>query len=279
MTKQQQQQQQQQQRQQNQATVFKISNFNVDKYYKQLEQQHQKIVDDPKKMLQATDKMEETIMKARNERIQKLKNVRNGDLVEFTKESGYRMNGVFMIKKTEKTTKLVKLSTEYSDYGTVNPIFSLNKDVLPGYWTYARFTFASWYLEPNPEPINCREWKNKTSKDLVSEIPGELILDLGWVKLFFFDRPKAQVMRLLKNEVLYFNCDEDDDTDCGQMYLHEDFYPNYQQQQQQQQQKPKKQQKPKQQQQQKPKKQQKPKQQKPKQDKKNKKSWFSGLFK
>jgi len=264
--------QQQQTKKYPEATVFKISDFSVDKYYKQLEQQHQKIVDDPKKMLQATKKMEETIMKARNDRIQKLKNVRNGDLVEFTKESGYRMNGVFMIKKTEKTTKLVKLSTEYSDYGTVNPIFSLNKDVLPGYWTYAPFQFASWYLLPNPEPINCREWKNKTSKDLVSQIPGELQLDLGWVKLFFFDRTKAQVMRLLKNEVLYFYLDETDDSNYRQVYLYEEFYPNYQQQQQQQQQ----QQKPKQQ---KPK-QQKPKQQKPKQEKKNKnkKSWLSRLF-
>ena len=257
-------QQQPQQKKYPQATVFKISDFNKAKY----EQQQQLLQQyDPKKMLQAAKKMDETIMKARNDRIQKLKNVKNGDLVEFTNESGYRMNGVFMIKKTEKTTKLVKLSTEYSDYGTVNPIFSLNKDVLPGYWTYAAFKWASWYLEQNPEPINCREWKNKTSKDLVSQIPGELQLDLGWVKLFFFDRTKAQVMRLLRNnKVLYFYCDETDDSECHQMYLYEDFYPNYQQQQKPKQQKPK---------------QQKPKQQKPKEDKKNKnkKSWFSSLFK
>ena len=215
-----------------QATVHKISDFNVKKYYQQLQKKNQQIEKDSKiknkmqKILQEDKKMNKKILQAREKIVKKLKNVKNGELVEFTNESGVRMSGVYIVKKTKLNTKLMELSKEYSDYKHVNPEFSLSKDMPPGYWTYARFGKASWYLEENPEPIHSKYWKKIKAKDIESSPDdGEQIIDLGWVKLFFF-LPKRVVLKLLKEKVLYFHCDESDETDCHQMYLTEDFLPD-----------------------------------------------------
>lgn len=219
------------------ATVHKIRDFDIDKYHQQLQKKNQQIEKDAKiqnkmaKILQEDKKMEKKILKARQTTIKKLKNLKNGDLVVFPKETGMRMRGVYIVRKTLAGAKLMQLSKEYDDYGHVNPEFSLSKEMPPGYWTYANLTqgnkqLASWNREENPEPIHKKHWKNIKPKDIESSRNDkEQIIDLGWVKLIFF-LPKKMVLKLLKEKVLYFYCDESDGTDCHQMYLAEDFLPD-----------------------------------------------------
>jgi hypothetical protein len=117
------------------ATVHKVRDFDINKYRQQLEKKTQQIEKDSKiknkvtKILQETKKMEKTVLSARQTAIKKLKNLKNGDLVVFPKETGMRMSGVYIVRKTLRGIKLMELSNQYDDYKHVNPEFSLSKDM------------------------------------------------------------------------------------------------------------------------------------------------------
>jgi hypothetical protein len=130
-----------------------------------------------------------------------------GDLVEFTTESGHRMNGVYILKKSGKKLKLSKLMEMGELY--VPDTFSLGPEKLPGYWDYAPFKYASWYHTPNPEPVAAKYW-NKINASNIQSLDGKKqLVNIGWTTLVF-DMPKSVLLKLIRTakkdklKALYF---------------------------------------------------------------------------
>ena len=124
-------------------------------------------------------------LKDRNTAIQALlRKTKHGDLVEFTRESGYRTNGVYIVKKRGNNAKLSPLSSELSD-GHVGEAFTLSKDRLPGYWSNAPFEKAYWHSEPLFEPVAKRYWDKINEHNLVSLSPNKQMYKLSWTELIF----------------------------------------------------------------------------------------------
>lgn len=202
------------------TTVHQISDFDTTEMYEKLEKKmkplydqlyttdnEKKIVQLHKQIKKITEAFDEKLFASRNKyATMKLTNVEDGDLVEFTKESGHRSEGIFIIRKTPKRFQLKKLSREFDDYGYVGDDYSLGPDKLPGYWDFARFKFATWHTDPLPEPVGEKYWKNKKIQKLG---PEKSMIDLGWTKLIFH-MSEPDVKRLIekskKNKVkaLYF---------------------------------------------------------------------------
>lgn len=130
-----------------------------------------------------------------------------GDLVEFTTESGHRMNGVYILKKSGKKLKLSKLMEMGELY--VPDTFSLGPEKLPGYWDYAPFKYASWYHTPNPEPVAAKYW-NKINASNIQSLDGKKqLVNIGWTTLVF-DMPRSVLLKLIRTakkdklKALYF---------------------------------------------------------------------------
>lgn len=118
-----------------------------------------------------------------------------GDLVEFTTESGHRMNGVYILKKSGKKLKLSKLMEMGELY--VPDTFSLGPNKLPGYWDYAPLKYASWYHTPNPEPVAAKYWNKITEKNIHSLDGKKQFVNIGWTTLVF-DMSKPVLLKLIK---------------------------------------------------------------------------------
>jgi hypothetical protein len=78
--------------------------------------------------------------------------IRNGDIIEFTKSSGYRTAGVYMARVVGSDITVIQLDYRYDDYGTISPIFVTLRDFPPGYWdaqieddTFARGKVSKFY--------------------------------------------------------------------------------------------------------------------------------------
>lgn len=202
------------------TTVHQISDFDNTEMYIKLEKKlkplydklytvdnEKKIVELHKQIKKITEAFDKKLFAARNKyAIMKLTDVADGDLVEFTKESGHRSEGIFIIKKTPKRFQLKNLSKEFDDYGYVGDDYSLGPDKLPGYWDFAPFKFATWHTDPLPEPVAAKYWKNKKIQKLDSE---KSMIDLGWTKLIFQmsdSKLKRLIEKAKKNKVkaLYF---------------------------------------------------------------------------
>ena len=129
------------------TTVHQISDFDTTEMYEKLEKKmkplydqlyttdnEKKIVQLHKQIKKITEAFDEKLFASRNKyATMKLTNVEDGDLVEFTKESGHRSEGIFIIRKTPKRFQLKKLSREFDDYGYVGDDYSLGPDKLPGF--------------------------------------------------------------------------------------------------------------------------------------------------
>ena len=106
-----------------------------------------------------------------------LKNVKYGDFIEDCSRSGYRMNGVYIVKKGENNKLYIdKLSTTFTDYGHIGYPFSVGEEFPIGYWqlafdknsTYYKGKNAYWHMTPQPEPV---------SKEIINKIKSEELVE------------------------------------------------------------------------------------------------------
>ena len=101
------------------ATVLKILNFSLSPFKNTLDKKYeilQKKYKEAKlmqEMLKANKDYEKKVLAARTKHAKKdkdFKKMQEGDLVEFTNESGHRTNGVFILKKSDSLEIEFKLS-------------------------------------------------------------------------------------------------------------------------------------------------------------------------
>ena len=106
-----------------------------------------------------------------------LKNVKYGDFIEDCSRSGYRMNGVYIVKNGENNKLYIdKLSTTFTDYGHIGYPFSVGEEFPIGYWqlafdknsTYYKGKNAYWHMTPQPEPV---------SKEIINKIQSEELVE------------------------------------------------------------------------------------------------------
>ena len=204
------------------ATVLKISNFSLSPFQKTLEKKYEILQKKYKEgklmqeMVKANKEYQKKVLAARTKHVKKekdFKKMQEGDLVEFTNESGHRTNGVFILKKSGVGMKLEPLANDYDDYGYVGEKYSLSPEKPPGYWDNAGFQYAYWHTEPLPEPVSAKYWKNTKAKDIHSMEDNKQIIDLGWTKLVF-QMTKPLLLKLLtkakkdKVKTLFFTIPE-----------------------------------------------------------------------
>ena len=194
------------------ANVFKIKNFDERKLQETKSNKaistllQQGTQESMKKMKEKILKMREKLVKEEIVKHPK-KKLEDGDLVEFTKESGDRTNGVFIIRKSGKSFKVKELVD-----GNIPDIFSLTPEKPPGYWNFVRFEYASWYHINHPEPLAAKYWKKIKAKD-IETIDGKQFVDIGWTTLGF-DMSKPVLLKFLRKvkteKALYFVNSEED---------------------------------------------------------------------
>jgi len=235
------------------ATVLKISDFDLSPLKHSLERKHELLHKKYKEtklwqeIKKANKNFDKKVLSARTKHVKKnkdFKKMQDGDFVEFTNESRHRTDGVFILKKSGGNLKLEPLSNDYDDYGYVGEKYSLGPEKLPGYWYDAGFQYAYWHVEPLPEPVAAKYWKNLKANDIHSSGSNRQIIDLGWTRLVF-NISKPLLVKLLakakkdKVKTFYFTQSENSNHDVN-------FYPEWspyywwleQHQKQQQQQKP-----------------------------------------
>jgi hypothetical protein len=149
---------------------------------------------------------------------------KEGDLVENVAESGYRTEGVYILKMNKKKKKLAvsPLDGDYDPYGHVGADFSLGPDFPVGYWTFAfdrgthvsitekgSFTsIAHWHNdEEQAEPVSQKIIKS-IKKTKIVEKKGVSEVEFPWGTLRF-PTPKDETwanMKTLKyrNGRIYF---------------------------------------------------------------------------
>ena len=136
----------------------------------------------------------------------------DGDLVENIAQSGYRTEGVYIIKTDPSGNLYVDyLNTEMDDYGHVGEGFSLGPKRPFCYWRHAKFTKAYWHSNPLPEPLESKYWNPIEIEDLKEYTETRKKYDgseynvtfchynLGWGTLRFPGN-KEQVMKFLSDQ-------------------------------------------------------------------------------
>ena len=82
-----------------------------------------------------------------------------GDLIENVAQSGYRTEGVYILKNKKNKLIISELDTVYDDYGHVGKDFSLGPSFPVGYWTFA-FEKGT-QISINEEDLESRaHWRN-----------------------------------------------------------------------------------------------------------------------
>jgi hypothetical protein len=107
----------------------------------------------------------------KNQELQRvLSQAREGDLIEDLSQSGYRTEGVSVIKRNSKGKLEVQdLDTSIDDYGMVGYGFSLGPKYPLGYWKNAQFEKAYWHADPLQEPVHKDILSNLKISDLDEE--------------------------------------------------------------------------------------------------------------
>ena len=119
-----------------------------------------------------------------------LSNAREGDLIEDLSESGYRLEGVYIIKRNSISGKLEVSDLDFEiqgGYGTVGSGFSLGSGYPVGYWGKASFEQAGWHIDERLyEPVHKNILLNLTVNDLEEELTEDMYGDQTTISLAQF---------------------------------------------------------------------------------------------
>ena len=139
---------------------------------------------------------------------------KDGDLVENVAESGYRTEGVYILKKVKQKFVISDLDSDFDPYGGIGKDFSLGPDFPIGYWTYAfdkgkhisvtkeNLTSKAYWHEglDQPEPVTKKIIKSIKKAQLKENKTGSVWseAEFPWGTLRF-DWPKVEAWNIIKN--------------------------------------------------------------------------------
>jgi hypothetical protein len=123
-----------------------------------------------------------------NDDLLQIDKIKNGDLIEFVNQSGYRSEGLFMLKRTKykeiDKIELVDLESEYDDYGSPNCFFK-----------FPYFSPVSWMID-NLQHIRSKPSSINDELDIKSKA--------YWHSLY----PPVCVDQSIKDKISWFGIDD-----------------------------------------------------------------------
>ena len=160
---------------------------------------------------------------------------KEGDLVENVAESGYRTQGVYILKTKKNKLVISPLDNDHDPYGHVGSEFSLGPDFPVGYWSFAfqkgaqisvtgndLKSKASWHNDTEQaEPVDKKTIKSIKQNQLKkTKNENEVDVTFPWGTLRFPFATLKEIKKVdYKNNRIYFEPEEGEDN--GVAIMHE----------------------------------------------------------